>query len=208
MARITDYATLRSSIKGWAYDADEITDAEIDEIIQQAEAEMMDLLRVREMVVRNFDITIDSAGEGTLPANFLGMKTLKQLGARRTTLRQRSEEELDDEYPYAATAADPKFYAVVGEEIIIRPISTTGLKATYYSRWDGISATNTTNAILTAHPNLYLFACRKQLAVFEDDTSDLNKYDRLMKEAIDAKNEISVDETFGRAARRSKGPRP
>jgi hypothetical protein len=208
VAQITNYSTLKSAIKGWAYDASNITDAEIDEIIQLAEAEMMDLMRVREMVSRGTSVSIDANGEGSLPANYLGMKKVMQDGSPKVVLKQRTEEELNQEYPYDLNTSFPVLYAITGETIIIRPISQTGIKIDYYARWDGITASNTTGTMLSAHPDAYLYSCRKQLAIFEDDPDDMNKYGGLLTAAIARKNDVATFEEYSRAARRRRGPKP
>lgn len=205
---ISNYSTLKSAIKDWAYDADELTDAEIDNLIQLAESEMQDRTRVREMVTRGETITLDANGEGAMPAAYLATKRVVHEGARKVSLKQRTEEELDDEYSYNDSAAEPRIYAITGETIIVRPIPGASIKMDYYARWPGITSTNTTGTMLSAHPDLYIWACRKQLAVFEDDKEDLTKYDRLLKEAVDMKNDNSAVEEYGRTAVRRKGPHP
>ncbi len=228
MAQITDHTTLSAAIKGWAYDADEITAGEIDEIIQLAEAEMQDRVRVREMIVRNGPpdkgqglgmlllltkavsnrvLTPDSNGEVALPADFLGFQRVTWDGSPKRNLLQRTEEELHDEYPNDR-AGRPSLYAVTGETLVVRPIDQTALKADYYARWTGITSTNATGVMLTAHVDLYMWACRKMLAVFEDDIPDMQKYEALFSDAVTRKNDTATGEQYGRTASRGRGPRP
>jgi hypothetical protein len=117
------------------------------------------------------------------------------------------EEELDQEYPNNENST-PRLYAVTGETIVVRPISTTNINLDYYARWTGIDSGNTTGTMLTAHVSAYLYACRKQLAIFEDDEGDMKKYEALLSDVIVRKNDTAVVEEFGRAAIRRRGPKP
>lgn len=94
-----------------------------------------------------------------LPTNFRGFLSLTATqSGRDVPLRQVSEYELDDILSSEPTGI-PRAYCINGTDIEVAPVPTSATTLNY-SAYIGITplATTPTNWMLTAHPDLYLYA--------------------------------------------------
>lgn len=148
------YSDLKTSIAGWLNRTD--FTAVIPDFIALAEARFNRVIRHPEMETAG---TVSATSESTaLPAGFLEM---------RSVWREDSPDAPLDYFPpshlrtmrASATNGDPTAYTIVGGNLILAPVpasETIGLY--YYTKIPALSDSATTNWLLTAHPDLYLFA--------------------------------------------------
>lgn len=169
--RIYDWASLKNAIEDHL-DRDDVDDEGVSAmLIQMAESHFNRELRTREMVTRDDSFTIDSRYE-TLPTDFLGVLRFTIDGVRPQPMDSMSINEMAEESERLRSTGKPAYFAVLGDSFEFLPEpgdSYTGLLA-YYAKIPELSGTDTTNWLLTAHPDLYLWCCLVQgEAYFQND---------------------------------------
>lgn len=153
---ITTYAELQTAIGDWLNRAD--LDQKIPDFIRLAESTLNDVLRSADMVAQSTSIAITS-GRATLPADALEIvyaqvassedEPLEQVTPQQLTMLRRTR---------TRNAANPRFYAIIGRDIVVTPTPASGsLDLDYYQRLPVLSDSNTTNWLLTDSPHIYLY---------------------------------------------------
>lgn len=144
---LANYADLLAGVANWLQRSD--LTARIPEFIALAEAEFNRRLRTIEMEARaTATLTSDALA---VPTDFIGLRSVK---IDKTLLDYVTPSELfDDEstggYPFRYTVSDGQFF--------FRPAPTSGtVKIDYYGKIPALTTTNTTNWLMTKHPDLYL----------------------------------------------------
>lgn len=156
MAKITDYTTLRTNIESYVKRSGDIT-SKLDSFIHLAEDDIWDVLRVREMEARATASTSTTSRFLALPDGFIKMRRMKiNINGEEYGL---DEVGLNDLGILSAASVPCKF--AISEEIEFERVSDQAytVELQYYKELDSITSTNTTNAVLTAYPNIYLSAC-------------------------------------------------
>lgn len=94
-----------------------------------------------------------------LPLRFKEMRSIRVDATRTAVLTQLSLDDLDAAWSNATSAA-PENYAIVGSELILGPTPDAiySLQMAYAEGFQALSASNQTNWLLTANPDLYLFS--------------------------------------------------
>lgn len=158
---ITTAAELKTALSNWLH-RDNLG-ARLDEFIALAEARFNRQLRVRGMEA-SLASTALIDGAISLPTAFLAFKELRYDGDPSYTLEPRPLEWLRDQ---AASADRPGYFAVTNTQVICWPTSGS-IKGTYYRSLPSL-VSNTDNWLLTSHPDLYLFACLEEAAIYTRD---------------------------------------
>lgn len=157
-ATTTDF---KAALGGWLQ-ADDL-EARYDDFITVAESRFNRDLRVRAME----DTLVSTAlvdGAISLPANFLAFKELRYDGNPNRTLEPRPLEWIRS-LPDSATP--PLYFAVSGTQVVCHG-QAGSIKGTFYRSIPSLTA-NADNWLLLAHPDLYLFACLEEAAIFTND---------------------------------------
>lgn len=153
---ITTYAELQTAIGDWLNRAD--LDQKIPDFIRLAESTLNDVLRQADMVTQSTGVTITS-GRATLPADALEVvyaqvgstedEPLEQISPQQLTMLRRTR---------TRDAANPRFYAIIGRQIVVTPTPSSGsLDIDYYQRIPALTDSNTTNWLLDDAPHVYLY---------------------------------------------------
>ena len=153
---ITTYAELQTALGDWLNRAD--LDQKVPDFNRLAESTLNDVLRSADMVTQSTSIAITS-GRATLPADALEIvyaqvassedEPLEQITPQQLTMLRRTR---------TRNAANPRFYAIVGRDIVVTPTPASGsLDLDYYQRLPVLSDSNTTNWLLTDSPHIYLY---------------------------------------------------
>lgn len=153
---ITTYAELQTAIGDWLNRAD--LDQKIPDFIRLAESTLNDVLRSADMVTQSTAVTITS-GRATLPADALEIvyaqvassddEPLEQVTPQQLTMLRRTR---------TRDAANPRFFAIIGREIVVTPTPASGsLDLDYYQRIPALTDSNTTNWLLDDAPHMYLY---------------------------------------------------
>lgn len=189
MSAITDYASLKTAVANWLHRSD--LDLLTGDFIALAEAKMSAQIYARSMDIRaNLTCTAGNAYV-TLPTDMLEMNRLTVTGDPNYVLRYESPDQLLIDYPNS-TQGKPTLFAIIGAQIQLAPIpdSAYTLEITYMQRIPSLSTTNTTNWLLTAFPNVYLYGALCAAQPFIQNDARLPLFEKLYQEAIAAINSI------------------
>jgi hypothetical protein len=158
---ITTYAQLQTAIGSWL--SHSLFTAQIPDFITLFEAAANRRLRVRQQeTTANVTMT---AGSGPLPADYLAWRRVTWPGATRAELDYVAPSWLQAAYPSAA-AGIPAVFTIEGASITVRPVDNTALQLLYYAKVPALSDVATTNWLLAAHPDLYLFGAMVEAEMF------------------------------------------
>ena len=158
---ITTATELRDAISGYTR-ADDLED-QYDTFISLAEARFNRGLRVRAME-DSLSSTALTDGAVDLPTGFLAFKELRFDGSPANTLEPRPIEWIRNQ---ADLSSSPLYFAVSGTQVVCWPQSGS-IKGTYYKSLDSLTS-NDSNWLLSSHPDLYLFACLEEAAIYTRD---------------------------------------
>lgn len=193
---ITNYSELKSALADWLNRSD--LEAVIPSFISLAEAQFNrdERLRTRQSMVRA-TATFDQQYEA-LPADYLEMANLQINGqVPFGKLQFVSLNQIDNYKDKFTTNGVPKYYTIVGNQIELLPIPGASYEAemVYYAKIPALSDTNTTNWLLTLHPDVYLYGALIQSAPYlkDDDrvTVWMGMYDKLLED-IEVADERSL----------------
>ena len=169
-----NYAELKTNIANYLNRSD--LTSEIDIFIDNTEAELNRNLRVADMVKR---ATATADGQYlSLPNDWLEAINIEITSNDFRPLMQMSIESLDV-YRRSINnkTGQPIYFAVVDNTIELAPSPDASytLQLTYYGKIDALSDTNTSNFVLSTHPDVYLYGSLKHASVFlmEDERAPL-----------------------------------
>lgn len=133
----------------------------VDDAISMAESSMYGNssypLRLRAMESRQTASADTTSRFLELPTDFLEMRRLKiTTGDEHYEIEQRTPESMSS----VTSSGRPKEFTVTTQLEFDRvPDSAYTLEMQLYKKLTALDSTNTTNSILTNHPNIYLFGC-------------------------------------------------
>lgn len=160
---ISTYATLQTAIQNWLDDST-LTDR-IPEFIALAEAEFNRVLRATD---QETVATLSASAETVaLPSGFRAMRGLSIDGSEKTPLEEMSLQALR-RWNSAEATGKPLKYAIARGYIYLAPIpdDTYSIECVYVGGITALADDNTTNWLLTSHPDLYLFGSLLQAEFF------------------------------------------
>jgi hypothetical protein len=165
---ISTYSELQSALDNWLNQTN--ATARSAEFIALFEAKFAREVRVRAMMQRDTDATF-STEYTALPTSFLQMVTLKLTGSVIHSLKPVTNEWINEVFTDTTTGI-PKYFTVLGSEVRVAPPpdGTYTAEMVYY-KFAALSASNTTNWLLTSHPDLYLFGSLCEAEGFSDVTA-------------------------------------
>jgi len=150
---ITTYAELQSSLATWLERAD--LGEVIPDFITLFEANANRMLRTRQMENSTSLSTVN--GEINIPSDYLNWRSVTWDGNASRELEYVTPTYLRARYP-STDAGTPKIFTIEGLNFVTRSVDdTTGFTFRYYQKIPVLSDANTTNWLLTAHPDAYLF---------------------------------------------------
>lgn len=191
---ITSYSTLQSAISQWANSVE--LDAVITTMIALFEARANRELRTREMIERSTASTSDEYVD--LPADFLEMYSLRLTGTTgKPVLKYVVPEEVKQLQAQNITG-DVRWFTILGDtfQLFPAPGASTALEMVYYQKVPALSDSNTSNWLLVAAPDAYLYG---SLAEASDYIRDDPRFDRWLGRADAA---LAKVQERGRAAMR------
>lgn len=154
---ITTYNELKTSITAFLdVTAADLTSV-IDDLVTVGEKRIFRECRTRDME-EALSATI-SSGTIALPSGYVELKYARIDGTPSQPLERRSAESLYEMYPMRSSEGKPKFIAREASTFIFGPYADSDytVKGVYYKRLTAVSSS--VNALFTANPDLYLFAC-------------------------------------------------
>lgn len=154
---ITTYALLKTAIADWLNRQD-LTSI-IPTFISLAESDFQRSIRTRDMVQRS-TATVNSQYTA-LPDDFLEQRYVQINDTVPYRLQYVTPQEMQDLRARAADVADkPKKYTIVGLDMEVQPTPDADYTAeiAYIQKIPALSDSNTSNWLLAAHPDLYLYS--------------------------------------------------
>jgi hypothetical protein len=180
---LSTYSELKSSVADWLNRTD-LTSA-IADFVSLAEAQMERKLRTRQML-SSANATIDTEYAAT-PTDFLEAKSFKLTTNPVTVLGFETIDSLDNLQAQYPSSSKPRFFTVVGGQFRFLPVpdsSYTGELA-YYAKLSKLSDSNTSNWLLTAAPDAYLYGTLMQAAPYLQDDARIATWSALYSSALE-----------------------
>jgi hypothetical protein len=180
---LSTYSELKSSVADWLNRTD-LTSA-ISDFVSLAEAQIERNLRTRQMLTRA-NATIDTE-YAAVPADFLEAKSFKINSNPVVSLQFETIDAIYNLAPKYSSASKPLFFGVIGSQFLFLPVpdsSYTGELA-YYAKLSKLSDSNTTNWLLTAAPDVYLYGTLLQAAPYLQDDARIATWSSLYKMGIE-----------------------
>lgn len=162
--------------------------AAIVDHIRLAEAQMSNRLKTREMDV-TATLTITS-GVAAIPATLQSIRSMRLTNPPYGPVMPEGIEAQEARRP--DVSGDPQTYALVGEEIIFWPPSTSSVRIRYRRDVPALSGSNTSNWILAEHPHLYLYGTLFHSYLFLKDEGRAAQYESKFAVAIEELNARDV----------------
>jgi hypothetical protein len=166
---ITSYSTLKTAIASWSHRAD--LDSYLDDFIDFTEARMNRELRVSQMETRA--TTTPSDAYIALPTDCLAIRNIQLNTNPVQTLEYVTPAEMDR---LANGQTEAGNYTIIGDEIQLDASTSYTVEIAYYAKIPALSDTNTTNWVLTTHPDVYLYGCLAEVFKFAQDEAEATKY--------------------------------
>ena len=185
---ISTYAELQTSIASWL-DRSDLTDI-IPDFIALTESRHRRDFKIRRMETRVTANTIAGTEYYTLPENYVAMRNIKLNSDPKTSLEYLTPEIMDRLQAGSSTGM-PKAYSIKCNDIQIRPLpdGVYEIEMLYYKYFTPLSDSNTTNDMLTYHPDLYLYGALVEAEPYLQNDKRLQTwaslYDRAKKDLID-----------------------
>jgi len=193
---LNTYATLKTAVASFLNRSD--LAASITDFVTLAEAQMNRRLRVREMVGRSTASLTDEFL--AVPGDFLGTRTVTIATDPTAILRYVSPDEAErlKATVYTATGT-PKVYTVLGDEFqfLPAPDDTYTVNMTYWKAIPALSDNNTSNWVLAAHPDAYLYGALLQSAPFLGTDERIAVWGRMFMEIISDMMKEDAHNSYG-----------
>ena len=156
---ITTYAELQTATANWL-DRTDLT-ARIPEFIELAEANFNRVIRQPDMIAKDDSFSIASRYT-TLPTNTLEIVRIVVDLSPVIVLEYMTPEEISERRIVMNATGKPYYFTTVGGatnqlEVLPSPDATYTSSIVYYTRIAALSDSATSNWLLAAHPDIYLF---------------------------------------------------
>lgn len=191
MPQITNYSTLQSAIADWL-NRDDLT-ASIPELIQSGEARLRRDDRAK-LLIELDPFTVSTAAT-TLPADYDSHEALAHVGPT-----YHGEIEVVDPGKlaevngrlYGGATGYPRYAAIVEDATgaarvrwAPEPDQSYDLRLVYWSKLTPLSATNTVNRFLLAHPDIYRYAALCESAPYLKEDPRLAVWEQALNNRLD-----------------------
>jgi len=156
---ITDYASLQSAVKNYLV-YDDVNEF-FDLFLGLAEARLNREIRIREMRANSGDLTANASSEISIPSGLIEIIDFYETGENGGTLDYLAPQKFWSLKSSRSGSAQPAAYTIDGTTIYLTPLTDSTSRVyriDFYKELTGLSATNTTNSLLTKAPDVYLYA--------------------------------------------------
>jgi len=193
---IGTYSELKTAISNFLA-RDDLTDR-IPEFIALAEGRMSRLLESRGQEKRATSTLTSGDAFVSLPTDLRSIRLVKLNTNPIEVLEYYTPAKLDETYSSTAIGK-PRGYTIIGTEIKFAPTPDSGYTAeiVYVEGVADLSDINTTNTMLTRHPDAYLYGALAQASIYLMDDQKTALYEQLFTRSLD---EIKKEEERGKHA--------
>jgi hypothetical protein len=179
--------------------------AAVPDFITMTESRINRVLRVREME-ESATISV-SVGYGWLPDDYLEFRRVVANTSPTTPLELVTPDFAAGEYR-TTYSGYPSHFTIIGDRIRVFPSTDATLAMNYYAKIPALSATNTTNWLLTKAPELYLYGGLVEAGPFMMDDAAAARYAALFQKAMSDLMSADTGARYARATMRVSGPTP
>lgn len=158
---ISTYAELLTAMDNWLDHG--LFSAREPEFIALFEAFINRKLLTREMET-SASLT-PSSGSASLPSDYIQWRRVTWEGSIRQELEYVNPSWLAANYP-SSQSDRPSVFTIEGSTLKLRPIDSTSVTLDYYQKIPALTVSNTTNWLLAAYPDLYLFGSLTEADAF------------------------------------------
>lgn len=200
---LANYNDLLASVASWMNRTDLTT--VIPDFVAIAEGRIANDLRIRQQLTSSTLTTVAGTQTVTLPTDYLEFENVSIAGTPDTNCQVSTKEHLDANYPAGGAQGRPIVFTIVGNVICFGPTpdAVYTVNVDYYGRFDPL-ATTPTNGLLTYQPNLYLYACLREAALFVRDDERAAHWDVLYRGVAKTLTDIDDNATHSGSALRVK----
>lgn len=199
---ITTFAELKTAVENWL--DHQLFTARVPEFIVLFEAAVNRRLRVRQQETST--TLTPSAGDASLPADYLSWRQARWEGATPVVLGYVEPDYLSAQIP-VLTSAFPTLFTIEGSTLSTRSSNTTGITFKYFAKVAALSDAAPTNWLLTAHPDLYLFGSLVEAEMFGVNDERMSLWKGRRDEIFDEIEKLS-NKTRGSGVVKVMGPTP
>lgn len=199
---IQTYSDLQTAIANWIARADLATN--IPDFIALFESAANRRLRLRQQ--ESAAILTPSSGVAALPADYLAWRRLTWTGQVPRELEYVHPSYLRALYP-TLPAGPPRLFTIEGGTLTVAPTSDTALNFDYFQKLPALTSITTSNWLLAAAPDLYLFGALVEAHGFVKDAESLALWKSRRDELLGEIERLDV-KTRGQAGIRVIGPTP
>ena len=199
---IQTYTDLQSAIANWIARAD--LAASIPDFIALFESVANRRMRLRQQ--ESAATLAPSSGVATLPADYLAWRRVTWTGQFPRELEYVHPSYLHALFP-TLPAGTPRLFTIEGATLTVAPSDNTALAFDYFQKIAALSNTNTSNWLLAAAPDLYLFGALAEAHGFVKDTESLALWKSRRDELFDELDRLDT-KTRGQSGIRVVGPTP
>lgn len=199
---LTTYAELKQAIQDYTKRPD--STSMLDTFIDLAESDIWERLRIRDMESRTTSTA--TTRYLALPTGFVELRRLSIVSSSRYELEYATPESLRID----STSGVPKYFTITSQIEFDRvPDTSYSVEFQYYASLTALSNSNTSNAVLSRFPMVYLYGSCMHLALWALDLELFNSYSMLFNGAIEAANKSDKKGRYGKAkAMRIEGSTP
>jgi hypothetical protein len=199
---INTYATLQEAIANWL--ASDIYTDRIPEFIALAEAKFNRDLRSNLMETRA-TATVDTGSSEpefiALPGDFQTMRRvrLSSVTGKPRLLPLTGQQADDFRYGSSNATGQPVYFTIFGDEMELLPTPDAAytIEMVYRANIDALADDNTTNWLLAAAPDAYLYGALMEASAFKLDDARIPTWATAYKYAIDSLNQLAQDQIYG-----------
>lgn len=179
---LANYSDLQTSIGNWIHRSD-LTSV-IPDFVSMAEARISRDLRLRKQMTTATLTATAGSPTVALPADWLSFENISVAANPDRNLVYVPIEHIDSKYN-SASSGIPAVYTIEGDDLILAPTpdSAYSLPVIYYARFPSL-ITNSTNWLMTNHPNVYLFACLIEAAQYTYDNDKVQMFSARYNEGL------------------------
>lgn len=199
MSAIEDYSDL-AALAEEQYGASDML-LEFQRFVAMAETKLNRELRVAGMETVDTITVVD--GVGPLPSDFLEFRDVRY--GSYPALSAATWSYLRNRYRCAGV---PVAYSVIGSSIYARPTFSGDLDVVYYAKIPALTPAAPTNWLLTAAPDLYLFATVLEMAIWNRDAEKGTGFRDLYRNALDTLKMADNSARWANARISIGGPTP
>ena len=198
---ISTYAELQTAVANWL-DRDDLSDR-IPEFIALAEARINRVLRIRLMESKYTASTVAAQRNYALPTGYIQMRNF-QINTSPITPLQYVTPEIYDRLWGGSAGGTPQFYTIIAGEVQLGPIpaSVLTMEMLFYKKIAALSVSNTTEAMLTDNPDIYLYGALMEAEPFIMNDERVGLWAQGLQQAIaDLQEQDNKDRHSGSALR-------